>query len=328
MDRRDFLKSTAASAATLALGLPLGRGDEVIARPGKMPRRVYGRRGGREGVELSIIGFGGIVVKDAEPEHAARVVAEAVEKGINYFDVAPSYGDAEAKLGPALQPYRKDAFLACKTTQRKAGPAREEFDRSLQRLRTDYFDLYQLHAITDVAKDVDAAFAPDGVMTMVEEERKAGRIRHVGFSAHSVEAALAAMERYDFDSVLWPVNFTAFFEGNFGPQVIARAQEQGASVLALKAMARQKWPADLSRESPQRRAVSKCWYEPLTDRAEAELALRFTLSQPVTAAVPPGEEKLWRLATELAMDYRPITADEIERVRAMAQGLSPIFTAA
>ena len=104
-----------------------------------MPRRKYGKNG----IELSIIGFGGIVVSKSGQKHANRVVAKAVEKGINYFDVAPTYGDAELKLGPALEPYRKNNFLACKTIQRKSKPAMDELKRSLKNLRTDYFDLYQ-----------------------------------------------------------------------------------------------------------------------------------------------------------------------------------------
>lgn len=104
------------------------------------------REYGQTGVKLAIIGFGGIVVKDAEQQHANRIVAEAFEKGVNYFDLAPTYGDAELKLGPALEPYRKNAFLACKTTERQREGASEELKESFKRLRTDYFDLYQLHA--------------------------------------------------------------------------------------------------------------------------------------------------------------------------------------
>ncbi len=210
----------------------------------QLPKRPYGR----SGEMLSVIGLGGIVVMNAEQADADRIVAEAVERGVNYFDVAPGYGDAEIKLGPALQPYRKDVFLACKTSKRQAAPALEELERSLQRLRTDHFDLYQLHGVTDVASDVDAAFESDGVMPMLIEQHKAGRIRHLGFSAHSVDAAMAAMDRYDFDSILWPTNFACYFTGSFGPQVVEAALGKDTAVLALKAMARQIWPDDAQRE--------------------------------------------------------------------------------
>lgn len=287
-------------------------------RMSPLPQRPYGRRG----ASLSIIGFGGIVVMDAQQDHANQTVAKAVERGVNYFDVAPSYGNAEQRLGPALEPYRKDCFLACKTGQREAAAARLEFRQSLENLRTDYFDLYQLHAIADVAKDVDVAFGKGGVMEMLIEARKSGQVRHVGFSAHSVAAALTAMDRYDFDSILLPVNFATFHKGNFGPTVLAKAAEKGMSVLALKALARQNWPAD----APERKQY-RCWYQPLTDPVEQDLALRFTLSQGVTAAIPPGEESLFWRAVEIASDFRPITPEENDRLRTMAQKLEPVFRA-
>ncbi len=323
MQRREFLKWSMMSTAAMTWGANhLHAEGTNMNKQGELPRRPYGR----DGVPLSVIGFGGIVVKDAEQEHANRVVAEAVERGVNYFDVAPSYGDAELKLGPALKPYRKDCFLACKTTERSAEAAKQEFERSLQRLYTDHFDLYQLHAITDVEKDVDAAFADDGVMPWLIEQKKVGRVRHLGFSAHSVAAALTALDRYEFDSVLLPVNFAAILKGDFGPQVIEKAISQGASVLALKAMAKQRWA---SKDDPGRKEFAKCWYQPLSDPGEAALGLRFTLNLPVTAALPPGEEKLWRLALEIATgNLSPLSDDEQEQLALLSRDLDPIFVKA
>ncbi len=327
MERREFLrKSTLAAGSALAGGLPTyggatqsdcGPDCACHANPPKLPRRAYGDTGER----LSIIGFGGIVVSGAEQEHANRLVAEAVEKGVNYFDVAPSYGDAEIKLGPALEPYRKDVFLACKTEHRTRDETAAELKESLKRLRTDYLDLYQLHAISDVRKDVDAVFAKGGAMEVFVEAKKQGQVRYLGFSAHSEEAALAALERYDFDSILFPINFATFYQGNFGPRVLAAAKAKGVARLALKALAKQKWPKD----DPTRKQYSKCWYQPLTDRNEAKLALYFTLSQPITAAIPPGEESLFKMALELALDFRPISQKEVETLRQMAQSLDPVF---
>lgn len=314
--RRQFLKTTALGAAALALPKTpaLAEGNASV-----LSRRQFGAKP----EQLSIIGFGGIVVKDAEQEHANRVVAEFFEKGVNYFDVAPGYGDAEIKLGPALEPYRKDCFLACKTGIRTAAEAKAEFERSLERLRTDHFDLYQLHAITDVAKDVDAAFAKGGVMELLQEEKKQGRIKYLGFSAHSVAAALAALERYEFDSVLFPVNFAAWMEGDFGPQILKLAYERGAARLALKAMAKARWQDG----DPGRAAFKKCWYQPLSDPHEAELGLRFTLSQPVTAAIPPGDENLFRMAVDLAMKFQPIDDRGEAELAELAKKVRLIFPA-
>lgn len=327
MKRREFLKkSTVAAGSITAIDIVHGtagiaadelQGDSNSKNRASLPRRQYGRTG----VKLSIIGFGGMVVKDTEQPHANRIVAEAFERGVNYYDVAPTYGDAELKLGPALEPYRKKVFLACKTTERRREGASAELKESLKRLRTDYLDLYQLHAITDIKKDVDTVFAKGGAMEVFLEAKKQGQVRHLGFSAHSEEAALAAMERYDFDSILFPVNFATFYKGSFGPKVIAAAESKGVARLALKALARQQWPKD----DPSRKAYPKCWYQPLTERQEARLALYFTLSQPVTAAIPPGEEALFRMALDLALDFEPISTQDLEKVRQMAENLNPIF---
>lgn len=291
---------------------------EQRSNAASIPRRPYGDKG----EDLSIIGFGGIVVMDSEPDQAARVVAEAVERGVNYFDVAPGYGNAQEKLGPALEPYRKNVFLACKTDRRDRTGAEEQLKRSLELLKTDHFDLYQLHGIVSVEKDVDPAFAKGGAMEVLIQARKSGRIRFLGFSAHSTEAAFAAMDRFDFDSVLFPVNFAAWLKGGFGPEILQRAREKGLARLALKAMARQGWAQD----DPKRQTYRKCWYEPLANRAEAEVGLRFTLGQPVTAAIPPGEEALFRLALDLANNITPLTQEEETRLFAMAHTLNPIFS--
>lgn len=314
--RREFLKTSAIGAAAMALP---GAGAFSAGNAAVLSQRQFGKYP----EQLSIIGFGGIVVKDAEQEHANRVVAEAVEKGVNYFDVAPSYGDSEIKLGPALEPFRKNCFLACKTGRKDAAGAAEEFNRSLERLRTDHFDLYQLHGITQVEKDVDAAFAKGGVMEYLLEQKKQGRVKYLGFSAHSVAAAVAALERYEFDSVLFPVNFASWMEGDFGPQVLKLAFERGAARLALKAMARSKWTDG----DPLKAEFKKCWYRPLSDPHEAELGLRFTLSQPVTAAIPPGEESLFRMAVDIAMKFQPIDDKGEATLAALAKEVRPLFPA-
>lgn len=321
MQRREFLQKSALRAGTVAVsGLSCKQADLTgSGNSAKLPQRDYGKTG----IKLSIIGFGGIVVMDAEQNHANHVVAEAIERGVNYFDVAPTYGDAELKLGPALEPFRKNAFLACKTTERTAEGSAAELKESLKRLRTDHFDLYQLHAINDVKKDVDAVFAKGGAMETFLDAKKNGQIRFIGFSAHTEQAALAAMDRYDFDSVLFPVNFSCFYKGNFGPAVIAKAKSKDAAILALKTLCRQKWTGP--KDDPRRKQFPKCWYEPTSDLKEADLALRFTLSQSVTAALPPGDESLFRMAMDLAMNIKPLTTEETETLKKLPQSMNPLF---
>jgi aryl-alcohol dehydrogenase-like predicted oxidoreductase len=280
-----------------------------------LPRRELGRT--RE--MISILGLGGVVLTDSTPEEAAAAVREAISHGINYFDVAPSYGNAEVLLGPALKPYRDRVFLACKTQSRDRQGAQEELDRSLERLQTDHIDLYQFHAFTSV-REVDQALGRRGALETFIQAKNEGKVRFIGFSAHSEEAALRAMERFDFDTLLFPVNFVGFLKAGFGPDVILRAQRRGMGILAIKAMARQPWP-----DESLRKHWPKAWYQPVTAPEEADLALRFTLSQPVSAAIPPGDIRLLRMALEIAHGFTPLHDGEMRRLRQLSAGLTPLF---
>lgn len=244
---------------------------------------------GKTGEQLSVLGFGGIVVMDTTPGEAARYVSEAVDRGINYFDVAPAYGNAEERLGPALKPYRDRAFLACKTGRRTADEARNELESSLRKMKTDRFDLYQFHAVT-TPEDVRQILAPGGALEAVQRARDEGLVRYIGFSAHSEEAALHLLDAFDFDSVLFPVNFACWNDGDFGPKLCAKAVEKGTGILALKAMAKRPLKKDEAKK------WTKSWYVPIDTIEEAVPALAFTLSKPVTAALPPGHIELFRLA--------------------------------
>jgi len=287
--------------------------------PHTLPRRPYGPAK----ISLSIIGFGGIIVMNELQSDADSFVAEAVTRGVNYFDVAPSYGDAEERLGPALEPFRKQVFLACKSTERTHDGVEREMERSLKRLRTDHFDLYQLHAITEMDKDLDAAFAKGGAMEAVLAAREQGLVNHIGFSAHSAEVAIAAMERFPFDSALYPINFNVFHQNGLTPRVLEVAKERGVTLLALKALARHHWPESVPKEERH----PKCWYQPITDRHEADLALRFTLSQPVAAAIPPGDIDLFRMACDIAEDMHPLTAEENREIEQLAAAGEAVFDA-
>jgi aryl-alcohol dehydrogenase-like predicted oxidoreductase len=307
MNRRTFVAATAAA--------PLARG---VAAP--LPKRAY-----KDGVELSIIGFGGIVVMGYEQKEANRLVASAWERGVNYYDVAPSYGDGEAeiKLGPALAPYRRKAFLACKTARRDAAGAQKEFEQSLRRLRTDYFDLYQFHAVSSM-EDVEKILAPGGAGEFFLKLKKEGKARFLGFSAHHAGAALELMDKFPVDSVLFPVNFVCWHEGHFGPQILEKAREKKIARLALKGMAHTTWPKGLAAEQ---RKYRKCWYEPLDEPEKARLALSWTLSQEVTAAIPPGEAGLFELALSTGASFMPLSRTQMEQVAQLARGREPIFRA-
>jgi aryl-alcohol dehydrogenase-like predicted oxidoreductase len=292
MERRRFIRTAAITGAAARLPLEAASG---------MPRRPF-----QKGDNLSIIGFGGIVVIRHEQSEADRIVARSFERGINYYDVAPSYGDGEAEI-------------TCKTLERSAAGATAELEQSLRRLKTDWFDLYQFHAVSSMT-DVERILAPGGAAEAFVKAHQAGKVRYLGFSAHDSEAALALMERMPLDSVLFPVNFAAWSQADFGPNVLARAKEKGLARLALKAMAKGRW-----KRGADRGAWSRTWYEPVADKEFAPLALRWTLSQDITSAIPPGDVRLYEMALNFAAAFQPVSAAEREKLFASAPGVTPIF---
>ncbi len=315
MKRRDFIRTTAVIAPAMSLfpaDLSLITRETV---KGKLEKRSLGKTGEM----LSMIGFGGIVVMDVTPEEASASVKQAIDAGVNYFDISPSYDNAEIRLGPALKPYRKNVFLSCKTDGRNKEDSRKELEQSLKNLQTDHFDLYQLHAVTTLA-DVKAILGNGGAIETCLEARKEGKIRFIGFSAHSVEAATAMINGFDFDTIMFPFNLYNWYSGNFGPQVLALAMEKKMGMIALKAMAKGPWPADADRSK-----YKKCWYEPATKEEEILNGLRFTLSHPIASAIPPGEPELFRTALNLRDKIKPLSNEELEAIKTTALKGNPLF---
>ena len=276
---------------------------------------------GRTGESLSVIGFGATVFNGESPQFAREAVARAIDAGINYFDMGPSYGkgEAEDKGGPAIAPYRDRIFLAEKTGCRTKDEAAAELRQSLKRMQTDHFDLYQFHGVSSM-QDVETIVGPGGALEAFVEAKERGLVRFLGVSAHNDEAALALMDHYDFDSILCPVNYVCWHQGNFGPAMLEAAQAKGMGVLALKTLAKQPWP------DREQRKWAKTWYAPVDSYAEALAALRWTLSRGVTACVCPSHAEFlwWMLDAEKEM--QPLTAEDEKAIRESAADLTPIFT--
>ncbi len=311
MDRRSFIRNTA--FGSLALGVS-SIGTNLTLKEVSVPKRVLGKTG----ENLSILGFGGIMLNDNPQDYANDLVARAFDEGINYFDISPLYGNAQDKLGPALKPYRDRCFLACKTQEREAKGAEKQLEESLQVFGTDHFDLYQLHALSSVDQ-VKQAFGPDGAMEVFIKARQQGKVRYLGFSAHSVDAALYAMNQFDFDTILFPFNFNCWHNGNFGPQVFEAARSGNMGILALKAMA-------YTRLKPgEDKLYKNVWYRPVLDDEMSRLALRYTLSKEITSAIPPGDAEFFWRAMEVAKDFQPVTEAETEKLISIAAGNEPIF---
>lgn len=281
MNKREFIKRSVAGA--VALGAT-GKVSAAVTDMQRLPE-VKKRKLGKTGFEVFPVVYGGIVSMRDGQDASNNYVAWALDRGINYFDVAPTYGDAQEKLGLSLKPFRKQNYLACKTTQRMREGAEKEFEESLKLLHTDYFDVYQLHSLS-TAEDVDKAFGPDGVMEMIEKEKQRGRIRKVGFSAHSQEQALRAMAMYDFDSIMFPTNWQMIMRDGWGAAAVQDAKRRGMGVLAIKGLTHRKWIND-----EERKPYPKSWCKPIdvSNPALGIAALKHTFQSGADVIIPPGD---------------------------------------
>ena len=338
MKRRTFMTAVAATTGAGAIGAARSVSGDVAGEPAAartpaeaepvagMPRRQLGKTGRY----LSIIGYAGFALRDKERTQAecTASLGKALESGINFFDVAPAYdnGLCETRMGQGFSEigaYRRESiFLACKTRQRTRSAAQEEFERSLRRLKTEYFDLYQLHCLIDPKTDVEAALSMNGAMEMVLEAREQGKIKHIGFSAHTTRAALAALQAFRFDSVMFPINFVEHFAFGFGKNVCDLAARQGAGVLAIKPMSAGAWPADM----PWNKRPRRWWYQSCETQEDIDLSFRFALAQPaVVSGIPPAFLDLAERAWQAGRNWRPLSADDAARLREMAQQSGTLF---
>lgn len=280
---------------------------------------MHDRTLGKTGINASVAAFGGIMVNGMPQAEADGLVASAVERGVNYFDVAPSYGNAQYVLGPALAPYRNKVTLACKSGKSTAKELNAELEESLRALKTDHFDVYQLHAFDE---GFDALFGPGGAMEALVRAREAGKIRFLGFSSHRERSALYLMSQFDFDTVMQPMNWANNLLTGKSDLAFALARQKGMGVVAIKALARRR----LFEGEPQR--FPNCWYMPIADDERlAGLALRFTLSR-ADVAVSPGEAQMLELMLKLLEKPGALDApgeEELAYLKAEAEKAAAIF---
>ena len=321
MERRSFLKAVGGATSGLALGMDrlatAADSPLEVERVSGLPRRVLGRTGQK----LSVVGFPGLALIHYDQPACTAGLRSALERGVNYFDVAPAYGNGqcETKMGLGLEGVdRSSYFLACKTKKRDKAGAREELERSLQLLKTDHFDLYQLHHLR-WQDEVDQSLGPDGAIQTLVEAQKEGKIKYLGFSAHTTKAALRVMQGFRFETVMFPINFVEYLRYGMGKDVLELARQQEVAVLSIKAMSRGGWPTDAER-------TRKWWYRSVEEPVEVDMAMRFALSQPgVVAAIPPSFLDLLDKAIEAGKTLQPITDPEVSRLNELAQTCPSIF---
>ena len=232
---------------------------------------------GRTGHASTRVLFGAAALGGMRQEKADQILELLLEYGVNHIDTAASYGESELRIGPWMARCRDSFFLATKTGDRTAGAARDSLHRSLERLRVDHVDLIQLHNLVE-EDEWRTALGPGGALEALVEARDEGLVRFLGVTGHGTRVAAMhrrSLERYAFDSVLLPYNFTMMRDPTYAAEfeaLVALCQQRGVAVQTIKAVARRRWG-----EGETRRFS---WYEPLRDAQAIRRAVHFTLGRP------------------------------------------------
>jgi predicted aldo/keto reductase-like oxidoreductase len=318
MKRREFLKVVGGAAGATALSgylSPIAIAETVAG----MPRRVLGRTGRN----VSIICFPGLALTHDSYDQArcTKALHDALENGVNYFDVAPAYGNGkcETRMGIGLEGVdRGKYFLACKTKMRDKDGARKELETSLKLLKTDHFDLYQMHHVRSRA-EAQQALGPGGALETFLKAKEEGKIKHIGFSAHTNYGALELLKGFKFDTVMFPINFVELYKIQFGEEVMKVANEQGAALISIKPMSHGGWPKGMQQ-------TRKWWYRCTETDEEVARALRWTLSlKGVVSGVPPSWLDLVEKAIAAAKTYKPATDADVAELKKLAESGLSIF---
>jgi len=261
------------------------------------------RRLGRTGHLSSVVTFGTAGIGKVDQETADRAIQLVLDHGVNHFDVAPRYGEAEVRLKPWMPRIRDRIFLGCKTGQRTRVGAREDLERSLERLGTEHLDLYQLHAVGKL-HELDECTAKGGALETLIEARERGITRWLGITGHTHDAPrthLEALRRFDFDTVMFPLNFVLWSDLQYrrdAGALLEECRQKDVGVHIIKTVAKDPWG--------DRPKTHSTWYEPFTDQATIDAAVAFVLSQPVTTLTSAGDVTVLPKVVSAAERFRPL----------------------
>jgi predicted aldo/keto reductase-like oxidoreductase len=267
--------------------------------------------------------FGAAAFYRVAQAEADAAMERVIAAGINHIDVAPSYGLAEERLGPWLARERDRFFLGCKTQERTKAGAAAELRRSLERLQVDTFDLYQLHAVTSL-EELDQVTAPGGALEAILEAREEGMTRFIGITGHGVDTPtvfLEALRRFDFDTVLFPLNFVLYANSTYrcnAEELLSQCRAHDVGTMIIKAITKGPWG--------DRPKVYNTWYEPFDDDAHIQQGVNFALSQDVTGLCTAADVTLLPLFLEVCARFTPMSASQQEALIATAAEYEPLFT--
>lgn len=280
------------------------------------------RRFGRTNHWSTVAIFGAASLSDVSQAEAEKAFEQVISAGVNHIDVAPSYGHAEALLGPMLPGVRDRFFLGCKTTERTRVKAAAELRASLKRLQVDRFDLYQFHAVNSM-EELDQVFAPGGALEAVLAAKEEGLLRYIGITGHGLKAPevfLEALHRFDFDSVLFPVNFVLFADAEYRSKaevLLKTCRDRDVGVMAIKAVAKKPWG--------DQKHFADTWYTPFDNLEMIQPAVNFSLSQDVTGLCTAGDVKILPLFLDACEHFTPLDKKQQEEMLSLAKQFENIF---
>jgi aryl-alcohol dehydrogenase-like predicted oxidoreductase len=266
--------------------------------------------------------FGAAAFWEISQEDADQVMESVIEAGINHIDVAPSYGQAEIRIGPWMPRERRRFFLGCKTGERTKAGAWKEMQESLKRLQTARFDLYQFHAVTTM-KELDTITMRGGALEAFVEARRAGLTKFIGITGHGADAPkiyLEALRRFDFDSVMFPLNFVQMANPEFrkyAEELISTCKAKDVGLLIIKSITKAPWG--------ERQHTATTWYEPFDKNAEIQRAVNFVLSHDVTGLCTAGDTRVLPLVIQACENFSRLSKDEMEGMIQSGKQFEPLF---
>lgn len=281
------------------------------------------RRLGRTGHLSTVAIFGAAAFWDVDQSEADQIIELVISHRINHIDIAPSYGQAEVRLGPWLSRERDRFFVGCKTMERSKEGASMEMRRSLDRLHIDHFDLYQIHAISNL-EELDAVTRPGGALEAIIEAREAGLTRSIGITGHGVDAPalfLEAIRRFDFDTVLFPLNFIQYGDPSFrsnAEELIQLCRDEDVGTMVIKSIAKGPWG--------KKKKTFNTWYEPFSAVEHIQAAVNFVLSQDITGLCTVGDTSLLPKVLGACENYQGLNQPEQEKMISGARDYEPLFT--
>lgn len=280
------------------------------------------RRFGRTGHMSTVAIFGAAAFSEVSQGEADKVMEQVIEAGVNHIDVAPSYGQAELRIGPWMPRERGRFFLGCKTMERTKEGAWKELRASLQRLQTESFDLYQCHAITTM-EELDSVTMKGGALEAFVEARREGLTRYLGITGHGVNAPqiyLEALRRFEFDSILFPLNFVQM--GNpeyrkYAEELIATCKAKDVGTMVIKTITKAPWG--------ERPHTATTWYEPFVKLDEIQKAVNFALSYEVTGLCTAGDTRVLPVVLQACENFSRLGQDELEEMIKSSGQYEPLF---